>query len=106
MVKLNHSIVRDFLSLITNRGLDSLISIVIVPYLLSKIGNIEYGKIIVAQSIACIGVAIINYGTDLLMLQRCPNMSGSAKGPESPYWCQESSGSGRCCSSFSGSSFF
>ena len=46
MVKLNHSIVRDFLSLITNRGLDSLISIVIVPYLLSKIGNIEYGKIL------------------------------------------------------------
>lgn len=80
MVKLNHSIVRDFLSLITNRGLDSLISIVIVPYLLSKIGNIEYGKIIVAQSIACIGVAIINYGTDLLMLQKVPEYVRFRKG--------------------------
>lgn len=60
--------------------MDSLISIVIVPYLLLKIGDVEYGKIIVAQSIAYIGVAIINYGTDLLMLKKVPEYVSFHKG--------------------------
>jgi len=80
MMKVNYGIIKDFLSLMTNRGLDSLISIVIVPYLLLKIGDVEYGKIIVAQSIAGIGVAIINYGTDLLMLKKVPEYVKFRKG--------------------------
>lgn len=63
---------KDFISLITNRGLDSLIGIIVIPYLISEIGEIEYGRIVLAQSIVYLGVAFVNYGLDLLILKKVP----------------------------------
>lgn len=63
---------KDFISLVTNRGLDSLIGIIIIPYLILKIGSVEYGKIVLAQSIVYLGVAFVNYGFDLLILKKIP----------------------------------
>lgn len=69
---LSNSTIKDFLSLVTNRGLDSLIGIIVIPYLILKIGSIEYGKIVLAQSIAYLGVAFVNFGSDFLILKKIP----------------------------------
>ncbi|MCY6338265.1 hypothetical protein OXV67_05360 [Bacteroides fragilis] len=63
---------KDFISLITNRGLDSLIGIIVIPYLILKIGEVEYGRIVLAQSIVYLGVAFVNYGLDFLILKKVP----------------------------------
>ncbi|MFK2337000.1 hypothetical protein ACIXNI_21010 [Bacteroides fragilis] len=63
---------KDFMSLITNRGLDSLIGIIVIPYLILKIGEVEYGRIVLAQSIVYLGVAFVNYGLDFLILKKVP----------------------------------
>ena len=60
------------MSLITNRGLDSLIGIIVIPYLILKIGEVEYGRIVLAQSIVYLGVAFVNYGLDFLILKKVP----------------------------------
>lgn len=62
----------NFISLIINRGIDSLVGIVVIPLLLYKIGANSYGEIVIAQSISYIGISIINYGTDILLLQKIP----------------------------------
>lgn len=75
MTFINHkyySVTKDFLSLIANRGLDSLIGIVVIPYLISIIGSSLYGQIAVAQSIVMLGVTFINYGLDIFLLKNAP----------------------------------
>ena len=67
---LSNRIVKDFISLVANRGLDSLIGIIVIPYLIDKIGSAEYGKIVLAQSIAYLGVSFVNFGSDLLILKK------------------------------------
>lgn len=69
---LSNRIVKDFISLVANRGLDSLIGIIVIPYLIDKIGSAEYGKIVLAQSIAYLGVSFVNFGSDLLILKKNP----------------------------------
>ena len=69
---LSNRIVKDFISLVANRGLDSLIGIIVIPYLIDKIGSAEYGKIVLAQSIAYLGVSFVNFGSDLLILKKIP----------------------------------
>lgn len=67
-----HSVIKDFFYLVTNRGLDSLIGIVVIPYLISIIGSGLYGQIAVAQSIVLLGVTFINYGLDIYLLKQVP----------------------------------
>ena len=69
---LSNKFLKDFISLIANRGLDSLIGIIVIPYLIYTIGSVEYGKIVLAQSVVYLGVAAVNFGSDMLILKKIP----------------------------------
>ncbi|GEM76074.1 hypothetical protein VSA01S_21860 [Vibrio sagamiensis NBRC 104589] len=62
------NIVRKFISLVINRGLDSLLAIIIIPLLISRYGDVKYGLFAYLLNLSTLIIIVVRFGFENYIL--------------------------------------